>query len=414
VLAACGRADGGDVVELRMWAMGREGEVVQELVRDFERDNPDVRVRVQQIPWTAAHEKLLTAYVGESTPDLSQLGNTWISELSAIGALMPLNERIAASSVITPSGYFPGVWATNVVDDVVWGVPWYVDTRLLFYRTDLLARAGYDAPPRTWDAWRKAMEDVKAQAPDRYAIFLPTNEWAQPVILGMQAGSPLLKDGGRYGAFTDSAYERAFEFYISLFRDRLAPPAGNNDIANVYQEFERGLFAMYITGPWTIGEFARRLPADMQDRWATAPLPSPRGDSIGVSMAGGSSLVVFRRSEHPDEAWRLVEYLSRPDVQFRFFQLTGDLPARLESWQDSSLIGNRYAHAFWEQLQHVEPLPKGPEWENIATKLYQSAETVIRGSTRPADALARLDADVDQLLETRRWLMARPQQDDQR
>jgi multiple sugar transport system substrate-binding protein len=293
----------------------------------------------------------------------------------------------------------------------VWGVPWYVDTRLLFYRTDLLARAGYDAPPRTWDAWRKAMEDVKAQAPDRYAIFLPTNEWAQPVILGMQAGSPLLKDGGRYGAFTDSAYQHAFDFYISLFRDRLAPPAGNNDIANVYQEFERGLFAMYITGPWNIGEFARRLPPEMQDKWATAPLPSPRGDSIGVSMAGGSSLVVFRRSEHPDEAWRLVEYLSRPDVQFRFFQLTGDLPARLESWQDSSLIGNRYAHAFWEQLQHVEPLPKVPEWENIATKLYQSAETVIRGNTRPADALARLQEDVDQLLEKRRWLMARAQQD---
>src|SRR3954447_11572512 len=85
-MAGCARprsASGSENVELRVWAMGREGEGLQELLPEFERRNPGVRVRVQQVPWTAAHEKLLTSYVGESTPDISQLGNTWIPEFAA-------------------------------------------------------------------------------------------------------------------------------------------------------------------------------------------------------------------------------------------------------------------------------------------------------------------------------------------
>src|SRR5262249_18273361 len=88
-LGGCGTHESG--VTIRFWAMGREGEVVQELVHDFERENPGVHVEVQQIPWTAAHEKLLTAHVGGSTPDLGQLGNTWIPEFTALHALHPLD-----------------------------------------------------------------------------------------------------------------------------------------------------------------------------------------------------------------------------------------------------------------------------------------------------------------------------------
>ena len=78
VLAAgCGPSTSGETV-LRFWAMGREGEVVTALLPEFERANPGVRVKVQQLPWTAAHEKLLTAFAGDATPDVCQLGNTWV------------------------------------------------------------------------------------------------------------------------------------------------------------------------------------------------------------------------------------------------------------------------------------------------------------------------------------------------
>ena len=76
-VAGCGRPEQSVVIEL--WAAGREGEVVSELVRGFESRHPGIRVEVQSLPWSGAHEKLLTAVVGESAPDVAQLGNTWLS-----------------------------------------------------------------------------------------------------------------------------------------------------------------------------------------------------------------------------------------------------------------------------------------------------------------------------------------------
>jgi multiple sugar transport system substrate-binding protein len=375
---------------------------------EFERLNPGVRVRVQQVPWTAAHEKLLTAHVGDATPDVAQLGNTWVPEFAALNALEPLDSYIARSTAISPEAYFSGIWLTNVIDDTVYGLPWYVDTRVVFYRTDILARAGYREPPATWEEWRDAMQKIKAAAgPDRYAILLPTNEWTQPVVFAFQAGSPILRDGDRYGAFSKPEFRRAFEFYVSLFREGFAPSVANTQISNVYDEFGRGTFAMYITGPWNIGEFRRRLPDSVQGKWGTAPMPGPRPGEPGVSHAGGASLVIFRTSRHKDAAWKLVEYLSAPDQQRRFYELTGDLPAHRSVWQDTLLSGNKYARAFYEQLQHVVPLPKVPEAEQIAIRITEAVEQAVRGRATVDEALAALDRDVDAMLEKRRWMLAR-------
>jgi multiple sugar transport system substrate-binding protein len=402
--AGCTRAQGGGRVPLRFWAMGREGEVVQEILHDFESRNPGIGVEVQQIPWSAAHEKLLTAHVGRASPDLAQLGNTWIAEFSALDALEPLDARIAHSDAVDSSAYFPGIWDTNVIDGVVYGVPWYVDTRVLFYRKDMLARAGYAGVPETWDGWREAMRAVRDVAGSgRFAIFLPLNEWPPLVIFGLQAGSPLLVDHNTRGAFSQPEFRRAFAFFMDLFRERLAPPVANTEIANLYQEFARGYFSMYITGPWNLGEFARRLPDSLQDAWATAPMPGP--DGPGVSLAGGSSLVLYRSSNHKDAAWKVIEYLSRPDVQARFYELCGDLPAREEVWADSALASDPNLRTFGQQLRHVVPTPKIPEWEQIASRLQERSEEAVRGGSPPDSVLAALDRDVDRILEKRRWLL---------
>jgi len=164
---------------------------------------------------------------------------------------------------------------------------------------------------------------------------------------------------------------------------------------------------MWITGPWNIGEMKTRLPAELQNAWGTAPLPGPTGDSSGISLAGGSSLVVFKRTAHPDAAWKLIEFLSRPDQQLAFSKLTGDLPARRTAWRASGLADDKYASAFWRQLERVAPTPKVPEWELIATKVIDYAEQSIRGGVPTAVALRRLDRDVNEVLEKRRWMLDR-------
>jgi multiple sugar transport system substrate-binding protein len=226
-----------------------------------------------------------------------------------------------------------------------------------------------------------------------------------PVILALQSGATLLRDGDRFGDFRSPAFRRAFEFYLDLFRRGLAPRAGDSEVTNVYQDFARGWFSFWVTGPWNLGELAARLPATLEDRWATAPLPAPDEAWPGVSLAGGASLVLSRASPRKDAAWTVVEYLSETAQQTEFHRLTGDLPARRSAWRAAGLSDAPRARAFWVQLQSVRSTPKIPEWERIADEVARYAEAAVRGDMTVDDALGTLDRDVDAILEKRRSLL---------
>ncbi|MBL8259318.1 MAG: sugar ABC transporter substrate-binding protein [Candidatus Competibacteraceae bacterium] len=404
-LAGCDSADRTTTVEF--WAMGQEGEQVKALLPEFERRHPQLRVRVQQIPWSAAHEKLLTAYAGDSMPDAFQLGNTWIPEFVALRAIEPLDERLRTWPADALADYFPGILAPNRLDGQTFALPWYVDTRLFFYRADLLASAGFAEAPATWDEWLRAMKALKsANDASRYAILLPINEWQLPVILALQRGATLLRDQNQYGDFQNPLFRQAFSDYLNLFEQGLAPPVSNAQMANLYQEFAKGTFAVYVSGPWNIGEFGRRLPAELQPHWSTAALPTFESQA-GVSLAGGASLALSRTSPRREAAWKLLEFLAEPQQQARFYQLTGDLPARQSAWSDPALANNRHAQAFRRQLQQVRATPPIPEWERIANRIAYYAELAVRREMTADAALAALDRDVDRMLEKRRWLLAR-------
>jgi multiple sugar transport system substrate-binding protein len=401
---SCRTADTGKTV-VTFWGLGAEGEKVKAMIPEFERLHPDIAVRVQQIPWTGAHEKLLTSYAGNSSPDICQLGNTWVPEFSLLNALEDLSPWVERSQSIHTADYFPGIMATNRMDSSIYGIPWYVDTRVLFYRKDILARAGYPDGPRTWIELRKACETIVNRQYARYGIFMPVTEWAPPVIFGMQNGSSLLKNNNTEGNFNSPEFSEAFRFYISFFQDKLGLFTAT-DVSNLYQSFGEGYFAMYISGPWNIGEFRSRLPLAMQDKWMTAPLPSPDSVYPGASLAGGASLVMFRSSHAKEAAWKLIEFLSKKDVQLQFYHMTGNLPAVREAWKDTSLSDNVYVRAFFRQFEHVVPTPKVPEWEQIAMKMQDYSEAAAKNAMSVDQALRTFDTDVNRILEKRRWMIA--------
>jgi multiple sugar transport system substrate-binding protein len=383
---------------------------VAELITGFEALHPDIRVHVQQLPFRGAHEKLLTAVVGDSTPDVAQLGNTWIPEFAMVGALDALDGAVAGSPVVEAGDYFSGAWETNRYDGTLYGVPWYVDTRVLYYRRDLLADLGFEKPPATWAEWFAAMSALQARfaqrgETDRIPIVLPLFDSTVQLALALQQGEPLLRDGGRYGNFRSPGFRRALEFFVSLFQAGFAPRALESQIGNVLEEFVRGRVVFFVDGPFLIGEIERRFPADFGERWATAPLPGRDGPSS--SLALGSSLVVFSGSKKKQAAWQLIEYLSRPEVQRRFYELSGDLPPRRTTWADRALVVRPQTVAFREQLDRMEPTPPVPEWERIASEVAVVVERAALGAMSVDAAVVELDVRADRILEKRRWMLER-------
>lgn len=401
-LSGCGRSSRQKL--LKFWGAGREGDVAAELIRGFEQEHPEIKVEVQKMPFTAAHEKLLTAYAGETLPDLCQLGNTWVPEFAALDALESLDGLVAGSKEVQLDDYFDGILASNRLDQTLFGIPWYVDTRLLYYRRDLLQQAGFSEPPQTWRQWSDMLGAIKKiVGPERYSVLLPVNEFEPLLVLALQQPSAVLRDGGRWGNFRSDDFRRALTFYASLFDRGWAPRMSNTQISNVWDEFGRGFFSFYISGPWNIAEFKKRLPPSLQNAWMTATMPGP--DGPGLSSAGGASLVVFKSSEVKSEAWLLAEYLSRPATQQRFYGLTGNMPPRRSSWALPALVESPYARAFLAQLDRVRSPPKVPEWERIATEMRLAGERVVQGAQTVDEAVVALDGKTDEILTKRRWML---------
>jgi len=408
VVYSCSKNE-NDITQLNFWAMGTEGEYVQKLITDFDLANRKIKVKIQKIPWSAAQEKLITAYASDNLPDIFQLGNTWIPQFKALNAIENLDNLLVQSRDINKNNYFDGIWDTNIIENSLYGIPWYIDTRILYYRTDVLKKAGFNSPPKTWNELYRVSKKIKSinRGVEKYAIFLPTNDWANFIIFGLHTGATFLKDNNTIGNFSDAKYKKAFEYLLRFHKENLSP-LSISQVPNVYQAFAQEYFSMYISGPWNINEFKKWMTGDLADKWMTAPLPGLTDSIPGYSLAGGSSLVISRNSNRKKEAWQLIEYLSDPEIQIDFYKLIYNLPAIKEAWQDPLMLNNPYMPAFYKQFQYVKATPKIPEWEQIAfSKLLQYFELTARGVMSSDDALQKLDGDVYKILEKRRWLLSR-------
>ena len=254
---------------LRFWAMGREGEVVGELLaRLSSASTRRSRVRVEKLPWTAAHEKLLTAFAGDATPDMAQLGNTWIAELAALGALEPLQRRGLDAAGIAPRDYFDGIWHTNQVDGhVVRRAVVRRHAAAVLSPRPLRARRHHIDARQTGPA--SCRRSTRCSAPaSPHPLLLPLNEFEPLLALALQQDDPLLRDGGRYGNFRSAGLSARAGVLPGALRARpcaVRSPATRSPTCGRSSAAARSRSSS--PGPWNIGEFDRRLPAELRDRW---------------------------------------------------------------------------------------------------------------------------------------------------
>lgn len=354
---------------LVVWAMGEEGKKIAEVARRFERENPGLQVETQAIPWEAAHAKLLTAVVGGIPPDVSQVGTTWMAEFAAMGALEPLDDRAAASPNAKPDAFFPGSIRTCQVDGVLYGVPWYVDTRVLFYRTDLLASVGFLAAPKTWEELKEAAARLAARktadGKKVYGISLGSRAWTDLLTAVWQNGGDPLKP-------SEPGFYSAMNYYRSFFREGLTPTKEGADV-DIFHAFRTGYLPMFISGPWMV-ELARKELPELNGKWGVALLP---GKKTRTSFVGGSNLVVFKDSKNKDLAFRFIEYMSDPRTQVQWMRDTTDLPSVKAAWQDPFFADKPMIQVFGRQMFDTASPPTVPEWEQIASAIDDTMEKVV-------------------------------------
>jgi multiple sugar transport system substrate-binding protein len=397
-LSACGRdSDGGagggqpDAPEgavegeITVWAMGTEGENLDVLADEFMAEFPDVNVEVTAVPWDAAHDRIVNAIAGGEVPDVSMIGTTWMGEFATLGGLDP------TPSSINPDDFFEGAWETTEVDGTSYGVPWYVETRLVYYRTDLAEQGGFNQAPANWDELTQ-LAQAQVDAGAQYGISLQpggTGSWQTFMPFFWQAGGEIMDDEGNF-TLDSQACTDALTFYDSFFEEGLAPPAASD--VPVEGQFANGDVGAFVSGPWMIG-IVNDAGAD-PETWTVAHQPT---EEAGTSFVGGSNLAVLEQADNKPAAWAFVEFLSRPEVQVQWYDTVSDLPAVRAAWEDEALSGDALLSAFGEQLDDAQAPPAIATWEQVAAAIDDQIEAVTIGDTSPEEGCQAMQSEASSI-----------------
>ena len=370
--------------ELTVWAMGTEGEKLSVLAKDFETANPEAKVNVTAIPWDAAHDKIATAIAGRQTPDVSLVGTTYMAEFAKSGALDP------TPSIIDGGQFFPGIRDTTMVAGTSYGVPWYVETRLLYYRTDLAQRAGAQ-PPGNWSELTAFATGMKQRSGAKWGINLQAGgkgAWQTFMPFVWQAGGSITDDSAKQFTLDSPAVVKALEYYKEFFTAQVSPSTLLRP-GELEQGFVDGSFGAFFSGPWHIGLIKELGGPSFAGKWAVARMPK---EKAGTSFVGGGDLAVFKDAKNRDAAWKFVQFLTKPEVQVKWYEQVGDLPSVKGAWQDQKLSGDPLLKTFGDQLNEAKSPPAIATWEQIATVIDTEIEKVVKGVSSPADAAKAMQA----------------------
>ncbi|GAA4737129.1 extracellular solute-binding protein [Nocardioides endophyticus] len=382
-----GKAEG----TIEVWAMGTEGEKLGDFVEDFEDANPDATVKVTAVPWESAHDKISTAIAAGEGPDVSLIGTTWMGEFAEAGGLMPTPEGL-----VEETDYFPGAWQSTEVGGTSYGVPWYVETRVLFYRTDLATKAGWDEAPTNWDDLKQFAKDLESKGGAKYGLNLQpgqTGSWQSYLPFAWTDGATLTNEEGTEYTIDSPEMAEALDYYTSYFDDGLSLTR-TLDPGELESGFAEGTFGSFISGPWHTG-LVEDAGLD-ESEYAVAPLPG-KDEGMGTSFVGGGDLAVFQDSDNPDGAWKLVQWLSEPEVQQDFYDEVGDLPAVQAAWETGELSTDPQLKVFGEQLSDAQSPPAVPTWEQVAASIDGLVEQAARGDLSGEDAVKQMQSDAQSI-----------------
>ncbi|NNM48008.1 sugar ABC transporter substrate-binding protein [Knoellia koreensis] len=392
-LSACGRDNGGgagssetakDISSgkatgtLTVWAMGNEGDILPDLMKDFEAANPGVKVNVTAIPWDSAHDKFTTAITAGTTPDAAMVGSTWMGEFAGLDALDPVPPSIDTSA------YFEGAQKTNEVNGTNYGVPWYVETRLIFYRTDLAKKAGVTEAPKDWEGLKSMAKAMQDKAGAKFGMGFQAGgqgSWQSIMPFAWSDGAKLTKDDGKAYNFDSPEMLEAVKYYQSYFTDGISDKAAPAQ-PTTEPDFKSGRVPMFISGPWMMS--AVEKVGVKKDQYDVMPVPAKTTSS---SFVGGSNFAVFKKSKNRDSAWKLVQWLSDPKVQAKWYGMSTDLPSVKSAWDDPALSGDPKLKKFGTALETAQAPPSFPTWEQAVAGFDTEMEKVTKQGADPAAAL---------------------------
>jgi multiple sugar transport system substrate-binding protein len=340
-----------------------------------------VKVNVEVVGWDVQLDRIKNAAVSGQGPDVTQAGTTQVPFFAALGGFEDLGNRV--SEIGGKDAYAPGVWQTTQLQGQkgTYAVPWFTEARAIYYRKDVLKKAGIDPTTAFKDTatFEQTLQTIKDKVPTIGGK--PISPFGMPgkkafdlvhhvmPFVWDNGGAELNADASK-STINSTQAEQGVDFVANLVKKGLFDKSMlERDGTQVENQFKGGRLAVWIGGPWVLSTITRTddknwVPAARANVGVAAMPTGPAGKAY--TFVGGSNLMMYKASQHKNEAWALMKYLSGDEVQKQYADVLSFFPARLAPQEQvgQSDANHRAFYAAIKQGRTYAPIAQWGPIEN--------------------------------------------------
>lgn len=363
--------------------------VIQQMLAEFEKANPDIKVKLTDLTWSNGHEKIVLAFASGRAPDVVELGSDWIAQFAA-------NEQLAdLSGMLSDDTLRSEGWSMASYQNGIYAYPWILGTRVLFGNRDLLNKAGYDTTfyPINWQQLTEATKKVMALGPNTYGWGSNTAEkhrlYKKFLPFFWSAGAQIFSDDDSMCVIASTQAVDALKLY-----QQLHDSTGYVDTQRGIEDaFLDGRIGLIISGDWLL----KRIELEnRQINLMSTLIPGPKYP--GRSFLGGEFLAISEDSDNKEAALKLIRFITSPANQVRFCKANRSAnPSSLEAQKDPYFASNPHLLTFIAALKSAEHPPVDPDWVYIEDIIESAVEEALFGSHLVAQPLLEARYKIEEL-----------------
>ena len=375
-------------------------EPIKRLIGEFEKQNPDIRVKDETLP--AATDEQHQFYVinleGKSSDfDVFALDVIWVQEFARAGWLRDLSRILPPES---RKEFFQGPMTSVIYQNRVYAIPWYIDAGVLFYRKDLLEKYKF-SPPKTWNELIHIASEIIREEPGLYGFIWQGKQYEGLVCNALEYiwsnGGDIIKDGD---VVVDSYENRkALAFMTNLIYIYFITP---EFVTTTVEDSARHIFgkgnAVFMRNwPYAWNLFERQE-SPIKGKVGVSALPSFPGHQ-SVSTLGGWQLGINKYSKHPKEAERFIEFFTSYEAQKTLSLSVGYKPTLRKLYKDEDLIrAQPFIASLYEVLERARPRPVTPFYMMISQVMQPEFSAALSRIKEPKEALKSARQQIEFIL----------------
>lgn len=367
------------------------------LIAAFEAKNPNIKINFQEMP--AASDQLHNAYAtaltaGDSSIDVLSVDVIWPSEFASAGWILSIDDRFTREE---RERFFDGPLQAVTYQDKIYAMPRYTDSGVLYYRKDIL-----QTPPKTWDELIGMCKDNIGKNGIKNGFVFQGNQYEGFICNALEYingnGGSILTDG-KVTVDTPQV-KQGLQYMKDIMTQKIAPQGittyKENEATALYQQGET-LFLRNWTSSWIL---LNKDDSPVKGKVGVAQIPIGKDGKESSPTLGGWNMAINKYSEHPEEAWKFIEFATGTEGQKITALEAGKIPTRKDLFNDNDILTkNPFWKDFYNGFLTSKARPVSPVYPKISDTMQINFHKAVTGGMSIDDAVKNVEKDLNELLK---------------